>query len=118
MMVLLQGMQGLGKPGISIWGTSMGAPWNSNVWFPGYGDLDGRIATSKAAKKIPQNPVQQRLYRLTLPDAILDPPVSWLGEGFCNQNAGAAVYAVQLSDGGIFRDEDVLSVWRLLSSAR
>ena len=86
LMVLLQAMQGLGKPGVSIWGTSMGAPWNSAVWFPGYGDLDGRIATSKAARKVPENPVQQRLYRLTLPDAILDPPVSWMGVGFCNRN--------------------------------
>ena len=28
LMVLLQAMQGLGKPGISIWGTTMGAPWD------------------------------------------------------------------------------------------
>ena len=49
MMVLLQAMQGLGKPGVSIWGTSMGAPVDSTVWFPGYGDLQGRMATSVAA---------------------------------------------------------------------
>ena len=35
LMVLLQAMQGLGKPGISIWGTAMGAPRNNDVWFPG-----------------------------------------------------------------------------------
>ena len=29
------------------------------------------------------NPVKQRLYRLTVPEAILDPPISWMGEGFC-----------------------------------
>lgn len=85
LMVLLQAMQGLGKPGVSIWGVSMGAPWNSDVWFPGYGDLDGRISTSKVARMIPENKVRQRLYRLTLPDAILNPPVSWKGEGFCNR---------------------------------
>jgi len=88
MMVLLQAMQGLGKPGVSIWGTSMGAPSNADVFFPGYADLDGRMATSKAANRqfgFAENPTKQRLYRLTLPDAILNPPVSWMGEGFCGQ---------------------------------
>jgi molybdopterin guanine dinucleotide-containing S/N-oxide reductase-like protein len=86
MMVLLQAMQGLGKPGVSIWGTAMGAPSNTDIWFPGYADLDGRMATTKAAKHLPQNPVKQRLYRLTVPDAVLDPPVSWYGEGFCGNS--------------------------------
>jgi molybdopterin guanine dinucleotide-containing S/N-oxide reductase-like protein len=89
MMVLLQAMQGLGKPGVSIWGTSMGAPSNADVFFPGYADLDGRMATSKAADRqfgFAENPTKQRLYRLTLPDAILNPPVSWKGEGFCGQS--------------------------------
>lgn len=85
MMVLLQAMQGLGKPGVSIWGTTMGAPSNTEIWFPGYADLDGRMATSKAANWRPENPVKQKAYRLTLPDAILNPPVSWYGEGFCGQ---------------------------------
>ncbi len=86
LMVLLQAMQGLGKPGISIWGTAMGAPWDGSVWFPGYGDPDGRIALSKAARMVPQNPVQQRLYRPIVPDAILNPPINWKGEGFCNRS--------------------------------
>lgn len=86
LMVLLQAMQGLGKPGIGIWGTAMGAPRNNDVWFPSYGDPEGRIAHSKVARLIPQNPVPQRLYRLLVPDAILDPPVSWKGEGFCNRS--------------------------------
>ena len=86
LMVLLQAMQGLGKPGIGIWGTAMGGPRNNDVWFPGYGDPEGRIAHSKVARFIPQNPVPQRLYRLLVPDAVLDPPVSWKGEGFCNRS--------------------------------
>jgi molybdopterin guanine dinucleotide-containing S/N-oxide reductase-like protein len=86
MMVLLQGMQGLGKPGRSIWGTTMGAPSDTDVWFPGYADLQGRIATSKVADYLPINTNKQRLWRLTVPDAILDPPVSWYGEGFCGQS--------------------------------
>ncbi|MEW6667160.1 MAG: molybdopterin-dependent oxidoreductase [Thermodesulfobacteriota bacterium] len=86
MMVLLQAMQGLGKPGVSIWGTTMGAPSNTDVWFPAYADPDGRMGSSRAANKQMVNPVKQRLYRLTLPDAILNPPVTWRGEGFCGQS--------------------------------
>ncbi|MBS0613605.1 MAG: molybdopterin-dependent oxidoreductase [Proteobacteria bacterium] len=86
LMVLLPAMQGLGKPGINIWGTAMGAPRNNDVWFPGYGDPDGRIAHSRVARHVPQNPVQQKLYRLNMPEAILAPPVQWRGEGFCNRS--------------------------------
>lgn len=86
MMVLLQGMQGLGKPGRSIWGTTMGAPSDTDVWFPGYADLQGRIATSTVADYLPINTNKQRLWRLTVPDAVLEPPVSWYGEGFCGQS--------------------------------
>jgi molybdopterin guanine dinucleotide-containing S/N-oxide reductase-like protein len=86
MMVLLQAMQGLGKPGVSIWGTTMGAPSNADVWFPAYADLDGRMGSSRAANKQMVNPVKQRLYRLTLPDAILNPPITWRGEGFCGNS--------------------------------
>ena len=38
MMVLLQAMQGLGAPGRSIWGTTMGAPNDTTCWVPGYGE--------------------------------------------------------------------------------
>jgi molybdopterin guanine dinucleotide-containing S/N-oxide reductase-like protein len=86
MMVLLQAMQGLGKPGVSIWGTTMGAPSNTDVWFPAYADPDGRMGSSRAANKQMVNPVKQRLYRLTLPEAILNPPVTWRGEGFCGSS--------------------------------
>jgi len=86
MMVLLQAMQGLGKPGVSIWGTTMGGPSNTEIWFPGYAEPDGRMGTSRAADKRMDKPSAQRLYRLTLPDAILNPPISWRGEGFCGQS--------------------------------
>jgi trimethylamine-N-oxide reductase (cytochrome c) len=42
--------------------------------------------SAKAAKYIPVNPTKQRLWRLTVPDAILDPPVEWYGEGFCGKS--------------------------------
>jgi molybdopterin guanine dinucleotide-containing S/N-oxide reductase-like protein len=87
MMVLLQAMQGLGKPGRSIWGAAMGAPSDFETWFPAYADPEGRIALSKnVCDFIPVNPTKQRLWRLTVPDAILDPPVSWYGAGFCGQS--------------------------------
>jgi anaerobic selenocysteine-containing dehydrogenase len=49
--------------------------------------VEGKISSStKAADYLPVNPTQQRLWRLTVPDAILDPPVSWYGEGFCGRS--------------------------------
>lgn len=86
MMVLLQAMQGLGKPGVSIWGTTMGAPMNTSLWFPGYGDLEGQMGRSSAADHRITNRTKQRLYRPLVPDSILNPPVRWKGEGFCNKS--------------------------------
>jgi len=86
MMILLQAMQGLGKPGVAIWGTTMGGPSNTSISFPGYADPDSRMGMSRAAKTPIANPTQQRLYRLTLPEAILSPPIDWYGEGFCGQS--------------------------------
>jgi len=86
LMVLLQAMQGLGKPGVGMWGATMGAPYYSDFFFPGYADKDSMISFSRAAKKHVSNPVEQRLYRLLVPDAILNPPISWLGEGFCGRS--------------------------------
>ena len=87
MMVLLQAMQGLGKPGISIWGTTMGAP-ASYKWFPGYAEPEGQMGRSSVAKNklCFQNPTKQRLFRLTLPDAILTGHDHFRGEGFCGQS--------------------------------
>lgn len=82
LMILLQAMQGLGKPGVSIWGTTTGCPLNSSLEFPGYGE--GVI--NKFAKKPAVNPVKQKLYRLLVPDAVLNPPVHWRGEGFCGSS--------------------------------
>ncbi len=86
MMVLLQAMQGLGGPGRSIWGTTMGAPNDTSTWFPGYGEPDGRMSMSKAANWLPQNPTKQRLWRLTVPESILDGHTEWYGEGFCGKS--------------------------------
>jgi len=85
LMVLLQAMQGLGKPGVNMWSTHSGGPFNSSFNFPGYADgaLD---AFSHVAKKPAVNPISQRIYRLLVPEAILSPPISWVGEGFCGES--------------------------------
>jgi len=85
LMVLLQAMQGLGKPGVNIWGTNTGAPLTSTFKFPGYAE-GGLDAFSLVAKKPAVNPVTQRIYRLLVPECILNPPVSWVGEGFCGNS--------------------------------
>ena len=85
LMVLLQAMQGLGKPGVNIWGTTMGVPYNADFNFPGYSTF-GPNFLSGLAKKPAINPVKQRIYRLLMPEAILSPPIHWLGETFCGQS--------------------------------
>lgn len=82
LMVLLQAMQGLGKPGVNIWGTTAGAPPPIDIEFPGY----SHAGINGVADKPAVNPVAQRLYRPLLPEAILNPPIHWLGEGFCGKS--------------------------------
>jgi len=86
LMVLLIAMQGLGKPGVNIWGgASMGAPRNYAFKMPGYGSA-GWDTFGLVAKKTAKNSVSQKVYRLLLPEAILNPPISWIGEGFCGKS--------------------------------
>jgi trimethylamine-N-oxide reductase (cytochrome c) len=96
MLVLLAAMQGLGKPGINIWGTNSGAPFNAQFYFPGYseggisGDTTNTAATTLLSRGITKRPVRwtinephgQHVLRLLLPEAILSPPVEWRGKGF------------------------------------
>jgi molybdopterin guanine dinucleotide-containing S/N-oxide reductase-like protein len=85
LMVLLQAMQGLGKPGVNIWGTTMGSPYNGEFNFPGYSTFGPNFLDGFAKNKA-ENPVTQRIYRLLLPEAILNPPIEWLGQTFCGQS--------------------------------
>jgi molybdopterin guanine dinucleotide-containing S/N-oxide reductase-like protein len=82
LMIYLQAMQGWGKPGVSIWGTTMGAPFNPDPFFPGY--TWGGINNMAAKKAI--NPIKQTINRLQVPDAILNPPLSWRGFGAMASN--------------------------------
>jgi molybdopterin guanine dinucleotide-containing S/N-oxide reductase-like protein len=79
MMVLLQAMQGLGKPGVNIWDGSRGCPTDKEFYFPHYAWPD--VATSLVAEKVPKNPVTQKIYKPIVPDSILNPPVHWLSAG-------------------------------------
>jgi molybdopterin guanine dinucleotide-containing S/N-oxide reductase-like protein len=81
LVILLQAMQGLGKPGVNIWGGTTGAPYNNDFNFPGYCSYGWGL--NPIAKKKVVNPVSQRIYRLLLPEAVLNPPINWLSIGFC-----------------------------------
>jgi molybdopterin guanine dinucleotide-containing S/N-oxide reductase-like protein len=89
LMVLLMAMQGIGKPGVNVsGGVAMGAPLDFSFNMPGYAsagwDAFGLVAKKPAYPGV--NKVTQKVYRLLLPEAILDPPIHWLGEGFCGQS--------------------------------
>jgi molybdopterin guanine dinucleotide-containing S/N-oxide reductase-like protein len=79
MMVLLQAMQGLGKPGVNIWTGSEGPPSNKEFFFPAYSIPETPMML--AAERVPTNPVKQSIYRLLVPESVLNPPVSWMGAG-------------------------------------
>jgi anaerobic selenocysteine-containing dehydrogenase len=80
----LMAMQGMGKPGVNIWSTCIGAPLDRNFDFPGYtcGGINLISKTKFGHSPLPRNPISNVVYRSHIPDAILDPPFSWRGEGF------------------------------------
>lgn len=81
LVIYLQAMQGMGKPGVNIWGTNNGAPFNRDFYFPGYAEWGiNKYAQKSITKRTLINPVTQRLYRHLFAEAILNPPVSWMFE--------------------------------------
>ena len=101
MMIYLQAMRGLGKPGINMWTTNQGAPFNADFWFPGYaeGGICGDGNNSAAAFHLitrgmydhpvgsqVNNPLGQHIPRLLMPECIVSPPVEWHGKGFCGNS--------------------------------
>ena len=78
-IVLLQAMQGLGKPGVNIWTGYSGAPADKEFQSPSYKAPNTPMIL--AADKVPKNPTEQVTYRLHMPEIILDPPVSWFSAG-------------------------------------
>jgi trimethylamine-N-oxide reductase (cytochrome c) len=85
-MVLLAAMQGMGKPGVNMWGTTTGAPLDMSFDFPGYSRL-GINFLSKSG--LPKNPATQVVWKPRLHEAILEPPQHFRSEGFC----GASIEA-------------------------
>ena len=87
--IYLMSMQGFGKPGVNFWGgTGKGAPLDMGFHMFGYSD-NGWDAFGTVAEKayFPEgNTVTQKTYRHLLPDIVMEPPVSWIGEGFCGQS--------------------------------
>jgi molybdopterin guanine dinucleotide-containing S/N-oxide reductase-like protein len=87
--VLLMAMQGFGKPGVNFWGGTGGAaPIDYRFKMPGYSE-NGWDAFGIVANKsyFPEgNSVSQKAYRLLLPEIVMNPPVSWIGEGFCGNS--------------------------------
>jgi anaerobic selenocysteine-containing dehydrogenase len=88
-------------------GASGAPPWArpSTIPLPGSRPTPTRraISTANIARIHADQPTKQRLWRLTLPEAILNPPVSWYGEGFCGQSLEQQFKHFDLSHGGVFR---------------
>ncbi len=87
--IYLMAMQGFGRPGVNFWGGTAGAaPIDYRFRMFGYSD-NGWDAFGTVAEKsyFPHgNPVTQKTYRILLPEIVMDPPVSWIGEGFCGNS--------------------------------
>jgi anaerobic selenocysteine-containing dehydrogenase len=101
-MVALAAMQGLGKPGSNIWGTTSGTPVDCSFMFPGYaeGGISGDTANSAAGFRFvnrmfprggnitnPQHTTEgQTVPRLNIPEAMRHESLRWRGKGFCGSH--------------------------------
>ena len=104
-MIALAAMQGYGKPGSNIWGTSQGAPADESFIFPGYaeGGISGDPEKSASAYRwtyrmfphgsgshITVNPHDstegQAIPRLRIPEAMMHERFEWRGKGFCGSS--------------------------------
>jgi len=101
-MVALAAMQGYGKPGVNIWGTSQGAPSNYSFVFPGYaeggisGDVDNsaagyrwawRLFAKGGATRCPHHSTEgQMVPRIRIPEAMMHEKFEWRGKGFCGSS--------------------------------
>ncbi len=104
-MIALAAMQGYGKPGSNIWGTSQGAPSDESFVFPGYaeggisGDVDKsaagyrwlyRMFGGKGAPAPTRNthdsPEGMAIPRIRIPEAMMHEKMAWHGKGFCGSS--------------------------------
>ncbi len=124
MMVLLQAMQGLGKPGINIWSTTGGVPYNAEFFFPGYaeGGISGdplntaahyqllpRNITAHPVRSTINDPGGQHIPRVLIPECILNPPQEWRGKGFCGASTETQFKKYKYPEDGF---SEVRMFWR------
>jgi trimethylamine-N-oxide reductase (cytochrome c) len=76
LMVLLQAMQ-IREKGVNIWGTTTGPPYNYKINFPGYAEW----GINKLAKNLLS--IRKQKFIAHSCRSYLNPPISWLGQGFC-----------------------------------
>ena len=98
-MIALAAMQGMGKPGSNIWGTTQGAPADESFAFPGYaeGGISGDVEKTAApfrlfsgmfpkgggSRNVHDTAEGQVVPRLRIPEAMMHERLSWTGKGFC-----------------------------------
>ncbi len=102
-MVALAAMQGMGKPGSNIWGTTQGVPVDESFFFPGYaeggisGDVDKSAAGFRlvyrlfkegkgATRNTHDSTEGQAIPRLSIPEAMMHERLQWRGKGFCGSS--------------------------------
>jgi len=84
--VLLQAMQGFGKPGRGVWDLGYDGPPNPNSGaLP---DTEGHGATNLVAQTPSTNSVVGMIWRTQFAEAVLNPPQQWYGLGWMPQAGG------------------------------
>ena len=103
LMVLLISMQGIGKPGVNVWGgVAMGAPLDFSFNIPGYAS-SGWDAFAPVAKKpaFPGvNKVTQKVWRITAAGIYFESSRQMAGRRILRSIPGPAVQALYLSGTG------------------
>ena len=116
-MVALAAMQGMGKPGSNIWGTTSGTPVDCTFMFPGYaeggisGDVDNsaagfrlvyRMFPKGGATRNPHHSTEgQTVARLRIPEAMRHENLEWRGKGFCGSLHREPVPEVRVPGSGL-----------------
>ena len=97
-MIALAAMQGMGKPGSNIWGTSQGCPSDESFLFPGYAeggigcDVNKSAACTAGSTRCsptvgaitsPHDSTEgQGIPRIRIPEALQHEEFEWRGKGF------------------------------------
>jgi anaerobic selenocysteine-containing dehydrogenase len=102
-MIALAAMQGLGKPGSNIWGTSQGCPADESFLFPGYAEggigcdpdksaagfrwENHMFANRQGATRLTHDSTEgQVISRLRIPEALQHERMDFRGKGFCGSS--------------------------------